>query len=216
MIIAFQDVVAKMMKFVGFAIFVFCILFITCCTVCLTSCVKRLKIFHVDKTIPLDKLYFIVIKKHGRVTEQIPAESYRRISLCRGYYLFVLPRLRGCNVKIYRGLMTKYSVVQKNISTNNIQKSDSLPSKDLNYNCGIRYNTCCMICLEDFKPSDSLFHIPCGHSFHLDCAVQFFTKDGSPIASCPYCKSWIDNVHNSFDESTFLMSTNSDVTYRSV
>lgn len=195
-----------MMKYYAIALFIWAILFIGCFFAFLSSCLRRMQLFRVDKTIPKDKVHFMVIKKQGESSEQLSPKTYWTISLGKGHFLFILPRLKECHVKIFRGLMGTYSEMNK---TTDKQKKDiatvESATKNGNKKFANLYNTTCMICLDDFDLDDQLFLIACGHSFHLDCAAEFFTKDCSTTTTCPYCKAQVDSVVNSIEETTNLM-----------
>ena len=47
----------------------------------------------------------------------------------------------------------------------------------------IKFDNCkCSICLENLK-SDKI-NLPCGHSFHSECILQWFNQE----MNCPNCK----------------------------
>ncbi|XP_076183269.1 TRAF interacting protein no poles [Ptiloglossa arizonensis] len=45
-------------------------------------------------------------------------------------------------------------------------------------------NIVCIICSDLLRPSDDVFHTPCGHIFHFTCLIQWLER--SP--SCPQCR----------------------------
>lgn len=47
-------------------------------------------------------------------------------------------------------------------------------------------DTCCSICLDDFKTGETLRLLPCGHSFHTDCVLPWLTERQG---RCPLCKT---------------------------
>lgn len=47
-------------------------------------------------------------------------------------------------------------------------------------------NTCCSICLSDYKGSEVVKIIPdCGHMFHIDCIDEWLRRH----ATCPICRT---------------------------
>lgn len=49
----------------------------------------------------------------------------------------------------------------------------------------ISHDNDCTICLDTFRPEDSVTKLPCGHVFHTDCVLSWFQK----VMACPIrCK----------------------------
>ncbi|XP_071724581.1 uncharacterized protein [Rutidosis leptorrhynchoides] len=45
----------------------------------------------------------------------------------------------------------------------------------------------CAICLDVYKASDKITHLPCTHRFHFDCLVPWLESDGH----CPCCRATV-------------------------
>jgi hypothetical protein len=51
----------------------------------------------------------------------------------------------------------------------------------------------CAVCLDDFRTGDVLAHLPCGHRFHLACALQWLEV----TPRCPFCRAGVEAGGNS-------------------
>eukprot|EP00190_Bangiopsis_sp_CCMP1999_P007191 CAMPEP_0198722790 /NCGR_PEP_ID=MMETSP1475-20131203/416_1 /TAXON_ID= ORGANISM="Unidentified sp., Strain CCMP1999" /NCGR_SAMPLE_ID=MMETSP1475 /ASSEMBLY_ACC=CAM_ASM_001111 /LENGTH=72 /DNA_ID=CAMNT_0044483713 /DNA_START=309 /DNA_END=527 /DNA_ORIENTATION=+ len=43
----------------------------------------------------------------------------------------------------------------------------------------------CVICLDEFRPSEMLCRLPCGHDFHPMCTLSWKAKENK----CPLCRA---------------------------
>lgn len=58
----------------------------------------------------------------------------------------------------------------------------------------------CAVCQEAITSTDSSHALPCGHSFHVGCIVDWFRQGESNI--CPVCRDTGPQVDSSSDESS--------------
>mmetsp|Transcript_30903 Transcript_30903/g.43069 ORF Transcript_30903/g.43069 Transcript_30903/m.43069 type:complete len:278 (-) Transcript_30903:413-1246(-) len=47
----------------------------------------------------------------------------------------------------------------------------------------------CTVCQENYQIGDKITHLPCGHTFHRECVIQWLKQKNS----CPLCRAKIDN-----------------------
>jgi len=61
----------------------------------------------------------------------------------------------------------------------------ALPVHKVDDDTNLGNQTCCTICIEDFKDGDELKTLPCLHIYHHNCIDSWLQRDNS----CPCCKS---------------------------
>jgi len=60
------------------------------------------------------------------------------------------------------------------------------PSKTPRASEGMELDTC-VICLEDIEEGQDAITTQCGHTFHQDCVVQWWTHKSRKVIRCPLC-----------------------------
>mmetsp|Transcript_21787 Transcript_21787/g.35229 ORF Transcript_21787/g.35229 Transcript_21787/m.35229 type:complete len:219 (+) Transcript_21787:174-830(+) len=55
----------------------------------------------------------------------------------------------------------------------------------------------CTVCQEKYEIGDKVTHLPCGHTFHRECIIQWLKQKNS----CPLCRAKVDNEDDQKAES---------------
>lgn len=61
----------------------------------------------------------------------------------------------------------------------------ALPTHTLAHTEALGNQTCCPVCIDDFKDGDDLKTLPCLHIYHNHCIDSWLERDNS----CPVCKT---------------------------
>jgi len=85
------------------------------------------------------------------------------------------------------------SIIVKNVVDDMEQDETSM------YDTDEEHYEDCLICLEEFRPNDTIISLNCNHKFHKSCILAWaMTKD-----ECPTCRQsmWNTNAYTSIQES---------------